>query len=58
MLNKAIKMEVEPEIIIQASTSPEYIKSIKESRDDYKAGRVKSHEEVFKYSEKLLSSIL
>ena len=30
-----------------ASTSPEYLESIKESRADYKAGRVKSHEEVF-----------
>ena len=65
MLNKAIRMEVKPEIIIQAvrnmkkkerdsfledllaATSPEYLNSIKEARDDYKAGRVKSHEEVF-----------
>ena len=30
-----------------ASTSPEYLKSIKEARSDYRAGRVKSHEEVF-----------
>jgi predicted transcriptional regulator len=30
-----------------ASTSPEYLESIKEGRADYKAGRVKSHEEVF-----------
>ena len=30
-----------------ASTSPEYISNIKEAREDYKAGRVKSHEEVF-----------
>ena len=30
-----------------ASTSPEYLESIKEARVDYKAGRVKSHEEVF-----------
>jgi len=29
------------------STSPEYLKSIKEAREDYKAGRVKGHEEVF-----------
>ena len=29
-----------------ASTSPEYLESIKEARADYKAGRVKSHEEV------------
>ena len=30
-----------------ASTSPEYLRSIKEARADYKAGRVKSHEKVF-----------
>jgi hypothetical protein len=30
-----------------ASTSPEYLKSIKDARADYKAGRVKTHEEVF-----------
>ena len=30
-----------------ASTSPEYLESIKEARSDYKAGRVKTHEEVF-----------
>jgi hypothetical protein len=30
-----------------ASTSPEYLKSIKEARSDYRAGRIKSHEEVF-----------
>ena len=30
-----------------ASTSPEYLKSIKEARADYKADRVKTHEEVF-----------
>jgi hypothetical protein len=30
-----------------AATSPEYISSIREARADYKAGRVKSHEEVF-----------
>ena len=30
-----------------ASTSPEYLDSIKESRKDYKEGRVRSHEEVF-----------
>ena len=65
MPNKAIKMEVDPEKIIEAvrnmkkterdsflenllaATSPEYLKSIKEARDDYRAGRVKSHEEVF-----------
>jgi len=30
-----------------ASSSPEYLKSIKEARSDYKAGRVKTHREVF-----------
>jgi hypothetical protein len=30
-----------------ASTSPEYLKSIKEARADYKYGRVKTHHEVF-----------
>ncbi len=30
-----------------ASTSPEYLQSIKEARADYKAGRVKRHDEVF-----------
>ena len=30
-----------------ASTSPEYLKSIKEARADYGAGRVRTHQEVF-----------
>ncbi len=30
-----------------ASTSPEFLKSIKEARSDYKAGRTKTHQEVF-----------
>jgi PHD/YefM family antitoxin component YafN of YafNO toxin-antitoxin module len=30
-----------------AATSPEYLSSIREARADYKAGRVKTHEEVF-----------
>lgn len=30
-----------------ASTSPDYLESIREARDDYKKGRVKTHEEVF-----------
>jgi hypothetical protein len=30
-----------------ASTSPEYIQSIKEARTDYKAKRTKTHAEVF-----------
>ncbi|MDF1594327.1 MAG: hypothetical protein P1P89_22675 [Desulfobacterales bacterium] len=30
-----------------AATSPEYLESIKEARADYKAGRVRNHQEVF-----------
>ncbi len=30
-----------------ATTSPEYLKSIREARADYKAKRVKGHEEAF-----------
>ena len=30
-----------------ASTSPEYLESIKEARADYKAGRMRTHQEVF-----------
>ena len=30
-----------------ATTSPEYLESIKEARLDYKASRVKTHDEVF-----------
>lgn len=30
-----------------ASTSPEYIQSIREARAEYKAGKTKSHKEVF-----------
>lgn len=30
-----------------ASASPDYLKSIKDARDDYKAGRVKSHDQIF-----------
>ncbi len=32
-----------------AVTSPEYLESIRESREDYKGGRVISHEELFRY---------
>lgn len=31
----------------QITFSPEYLASIKEARDDYKAGRIKTHMEVF-----------
>ena len=30
-----------------ATTSPEYLESIKDARADYKAGHVKTHDEVF-----------
>lgn len=30
-----------------AATSPEYLESIKEARADFKAGRIKRHDEVF-----------
>jgi len=30
-----------------AITSPEYLQSIKEARADYKAGKTKSHKEIF-----------
>jgi hypothetical protein len=30
-----------------AATSPEYLQSIREARRDYRAGRVKSHRQVF-----------
>ncbi|MDO8635806.1 MAG: hypothetical protein Q7R34_06105 [Dehalococcoidia bacterium] len=40
----------EKELFIEnllAATSPEYLKSIKEAREDYRAGRVSTHEELF-----------
>ncbi len=30
-----------------AATSPEYLRSIKEARRDFRSGRVKSHQQVF-----------
>ena len=30
-----------------AATSPEYLESIKEAREDYRTGRVSTHEELF-----------
>jgi PHD/YefM family antitoxin component YafN of YafNO toxin-antitoxin module len=30
-----------------AATSPEYLESVREARADYKAGRAKTHKEVF-----------
>ncbi|OGQ53116.1 MAG: hypothetical protein A3J24_04115 [Deltaproteobacteria bacterium RIFCSPLOWO2_02_FULL_53_8] len=32
---------------ILAGTSPDYLKGIKEARTDYKAGKIKTHKEVF-----------
>jgi len=62
-VNKLLHIEVRPQDIIEAvkkmrerevfledllaATSPAYLRSIKEARIDYKAGRVKTHEEVF-----------
>ena len=64
-MRKSIKMEVTPEIIIDAvkkmskkeresfledllaSTSPDYLRSIKQARADYEQGKVKTHEEIF-----------
>ena len=33
---------------ILASSSPEYLKSIREAREDYRKGRIFTHDEVFK----------
>ncbi len=30
-----------------AITSPEYLRSIKEAREEYRAGKTKTHEEIF-----------
>ena len=30
-----------------ASTSPDYLESIKEARADYKAGKIKTHNDIF-----------
>ena len=40
----------EKELFIEnllAATSPEYLQSIKEAREDYQSGRVSTHEKVF-----------
>jgi hypothetical protein len=47
-LNKMPKKERDSSLEdLLAATSPEYLASIKEARADYKAGRVRSHQEVF-----------
>ena len=47
-LNKMSKKERDSFLEdLLAATSPEYLASIKEARADHKAGRVKSHQEVF-----------
>ncbi|MCL5031197.1 MAG: hypothetical protein M1480_19510 [Bacteroidetes bacterium] len=47
---KKMKKEDRTSLIedILAASSPEYLKSIREAREDYKKGRVFSHAEVFK----------
>ena len=46
--------ELEPEereLFIEnllAATSPEYLESVREAREDYRAGRVSTHEQVFR----------
>lgn len=30
-----------------ASVSPDYLKSIKQAREDYRSGRVKTHDDIF-----------
>jgi hypothetical protein len=46
---KRLKKEEREALIedILASSSPEYLKSIREAREDYKKGRVYSHDEIF-----------
>nr|VFJ62849.1 MAG: hypothetical protein BECKFW1821B_GA0114236_107714 [Candidatus Kentron sp. FW] len=46
---KAMDREAQQEFIedLLAATSPEYLESIREARDDYREGRVHSHEDVF-----------
>jgi hypothetical protein len=46
---KAMKKKERDTLIedLLAATSPEYLSSIREARADYKAGRVKTHKEVF-----------
>jgi hypothetical protein len=44
-MNKSDKEEFLEDLL--ATTSPEYVESIKEAREDYKVGRVKTHKEVF-----------
>ena len=47
-VNKMTKKERESFLEdLLASTAPEYLASIKEARSDYKAGRVRKHEEAF-----------
>ncbi|MFH2069710.1 MAG: hypothetical protein ABIJ11_00660 [Elusimicrobiota bacterium] len=51
-LVNAVKQMKKPEqeLFIEdllASTNPDYLASIKEAREDYQAGRVKTHKEIF-----------
>lgn len=45
-LNKKERDEFIEELL--AASSPEYLSSIREARAEYRSGRTKSHEEVFK----------
>lgn len=45
-LNKKERDEFIEELL--AASSPEYLSSIREAREDYKRGRTKSHKEIFK----------
>lgn len=51
IINAVKKMKKKERLIfledLMAATSPEYLLSTREARRDYKAGKVKSHEDVF-----------
>jgi len=51
IINAVKKMKKKERLIfledLMAATSPDYLRSIREARRDYKAGKVKSHEDVF-----------
>jgi len=49
MAVKSMEKELQEAFIedLLAAVSPEYLESIKEAREDYKAGRIYSHEDVF-----------
>ena len=51
VIQAAKKMKTKERLIfledLMAATSPAYLRSIREARRDYKAGKVKSHADVF-----------